>query len=83
MEKDIEMLIVNTHEAKTNLSSLLAKVEKTGEKILICRYGKPIADLVPHKCTDRLEPHPVMGKIKINYNPIEPLCEDEWTGETI
>jgi len=39
------MLVVNIHEAKTNLSSLLTKIEKTGEEVLICRYGKPIADL--------------------------------------
>ena len=77
------MLVVNIHEAKTNLSALLAKIEKTGEEVLICRYGKPIANLVPHKCKDRLKPHSVMGKIKINYNPTEPLSEDEWPGEMI
>lgn len=77
------MLVVNIHEAKTNLSSLLSKIEKTGEEVLICRYGKPIADLVPHKRKNRLKPHSVMGKIQINYDPTEPLSEDEWTGETI
>lgn len=77
------MLVVNIHEAKTNLSSLLSKIEKTGEEVLICRYGKPVANLVPHKCANRLKPHPVMGKISINYNPTEPLSEDEWTGEKI
>jgi prevent-host-death family protein len=72
------MKIVNIHEAKTKLSALLAEMEETGEKVLICRHGKPIADLVPHHKRSRLEPHPVMGKIRINYNPIEPLAEDEW-----
>ena len=77
------MLVVNIHEAKTNLSSLLTKIEKSGEEVLICRHGKPIADLIPHKCKNRLIPHSVMGKIKINYDPTEPLTEDEWKGETI
>jgi len=77
------MLVVNIHEAKTNLSALLAKIEKTGEEVLICRYGKPIADLVPHRCKNRLEPHAVMGKIEIKYNPTETLSEDEWPGELI
>jgi len=77
------MLVVNIHEAKTNLSSLLTKIEKSGEEVLICRYGKPIADLVPHKRKNRLKPHSVMGEIKINYDPTEPLAEDEWKGETI
>lgn len=77
------MLVVNIHEAKTNLSSLLKKIEQTEEKVLICRNGKPVADLVPHKCKNRLQPHSIMSKIKINYDPTEPLSEDEWIGETI
>lgn len=38
--------MVNVHEAKTNLSQLLARVE-AGELITIARAGKPIARLVP------------------------------------
>jgi len=38
---------VNVHEAKTNLSRLLERVE-AGERIVIARAGKPVADLVPH-----------------------------------
>ena len=38
---------VNVHEAKTRLSQLLAQVEQ-GERVVIARSGKPIADLVPH-----------------------------------
>jgi prevent-host-death family protein len=72
------MKIVNIHEAKTKLSALLAEMEETGEKVLICRHGKPVADLVPHRKRSRLEPHPVMSKIRINYDPIEPLAKDEW-----
>ena len=77
------MLVVNTHEAKTNLSALLAKIEQSGEEVIICRNGKPIADLRPHKRKNRLLAHPVMGKIKIHYDPTETLTEDEWSGETI
>ena len=36
---------VNTHEAKTHLSRLLAQVE-SGEEVVIARAGKPIAKLV-------------------------------------
>ena len=72
------MKIVNIHEAKTTLSALLAEVEATGEKVLICRHGKPVADLVPHRQRSRLEPHPVMSKIRIDYDPTAPLAADEW-----
>lgn len=40
--------IVNIHEAKTNLSRILQRVE-AGERVVIARAGKPIADLVPHQ----------------------------------
>ena len=72
------MKTVNVHEAKTNFSSLLAKLESDNETIVICRNGEPVADLVPHKRVNRTRPHPVLSKIKINYDPTEPLSEGEW-----
>jgi prevent-host-death family protein len=69
---------VNVHEAKTNFSSLLARVEERNEAIVICRNGEPIADLVPHKQPNRTKPHPILARIKINYDPIEPLASNEW-----
>ena len=77
------MIRVNIHEAKTNLSALLAEVEKSGGKVLVCRNGKPIAEIVAHKQVDRLQAHPVMGDIEINYDPVEPLSAEEWAGEKI
>ena len=76
------MKSVNVHKAKTTLSALLAQVEKTWETIFICRNGKPVADLVPHKRKDRITPHPVMSHINIKYDPTEPLTSDEWPETT-
>ena len=39
------MVEVNVHEAKTQLSRLLARVE-AGEEVLISRSGRPVARLV-------------------------------------
>ena len=39
---------VNVHEAKTTLSKLLERVA-AGERVVIARAGKPVADLVPHQ----------------------------------
>lgn len=72
------MKTVNVHEAKTNFSSLLAKLEADSETIVICRNGEPVADLVPHRRMSRVKTHPVLGKIKIGYDPVEPLSADEW-----
>ncbi len=46
MAEPVPSEIVNVHEAKTNLSKLLARVE-AGEQVTIGRAGKPIARLVP------------------------------------
>ena len=72
------MKTVNVHEAKTHFSSLLAKLEKDSEAIVICRNGEPVADLVPHRRTNRITAHPALRKIKIGYDPVEPLSADEW-----
>jgi prevent-host-death family protein len=75
------MIALNIHETKTHLSAILAKVEKEGEVAVICRHGKPIADIVPHAHKNRDELHPVMRKIKLDYDPVEPLSEEEWPEE--
>ena len=72
------MKTVNVHEAKTHFSSLLARVENSKERIVICRNGEPIANLVPHQRKDRTKPHPALRKIKIAYDPVESLSADEW-----
>ena len=72
------MKIVPLEEAQTQLPALLAAVEATGESVLICHQGKPVADLVPHRTRSRLVPHPVMQQIRIDYDPTEPLTADEW-----
>lgn len=69
---------LNVHEAKTRLSAVLAEIERTGEVFLICRNGKPVAELSPHRRLDRLAPHPVMSRIALHYDPTEPLDESEW-----
>ena len=43
------MLQVNMHEAKTNLSSLVAK----GETFIIAKAGKPVVTVVPYALTQR------------------------------
>jgi len=42
---------VNVHEAKSTLSRLLERVE-AGERVVIARAGRPVADLVPHRKVD-------------------------------
>lgn len=44
------MQIINIHEAKTNLSKLIAAVVG-GQEVVIARAGKPVARLEPYKKT--------------------------------
>jgi len=72
------MKTVNVHDAKTNFSSLLARVEECEERIVICRNGQPVADLIRHQRKDRTRPHPALRKIRIGYDPVESLSDAEW-----
>ncbi len=68
---------INIHEAKTKLSAVLVQVAK-GKSFLICKNGKPIAELIPHMHSKRTHPHPVMSEIQIKYDPTEELTDEEW-----
>ncbi len=76
------MISVNTHEAKTKLSKLLALVEEKQEIIQICRNGKPVAELKPiADVPDPLKVHPKLKRVKFHEDPTLPLSEDEWPEE--
>ena len=76
------MVTVNVHEAKTNLSRLLAQVE-AGEEVVIARNGKPVARLVA--LSRQREPRfgSWKGRIVIDDSFFDPLPEEElaaWEG---
>lgn len=74
------MIIVNIHDAKTRLSQLLLAIEQQHQTVRICRNGKPIADLVPVQgIPNPLQIHPDIAKIKLKYDPTQPLSKDEWS----
>ncbi|CAN5815998.1 type II toxin-antitoxin system Phd/YefM family antitoxin [soil metagenome] len=54
--------MVNVHEAKTNLSELLRRVER-GEEVVIARAGKPVARLVPHTAPGPRRPGRWAGRV--------------------
>ena len=76
------MTIVNVHEAKTNLSRLLAQVE-AGEEVVIARNGKPVARLVSVQKRGRPQFGSWKGRIKLDDSFFDPLPEEElaaWEG---
>ncbi len=76
------MVTVNVHEAKTNLSRLLAQVE-AGEEVVIARNGNPVARLVRARPRGKRQPDTMKGRIKIDDSFFDPLPEEElaaWEG---
>jgi len=68
---------VSIHEAKTRLSALIAEVEQLGEKVTICRYGRPVAELVPVRKGPRTRTDPELSKVQIHGDLTAPT-EAEW-----
>ena len=70
------MAVVNTHEAKTNLSRLLNNVQK-GEEVVIARGNKPIARLVPFGAKKPIrKPGYLKGKIRVADDFDAPLPDE-------
>lgn len=65
---------VNIHEAKTQLSKLIA----SGEEVVIARYGEPVAKLIPIRPpAARRIPGSAYGKFTVPPEFFEPLSA-EW-----
>jgi prevent-host-death family protein len=76
------MISVNTHQAKTHLSELLAKVESAHETVVICRNGKPVAEMLPWRSKkDPFQQDPELKKVIFHEDPSLPLDEGEWPSE--
>ena len=76
------MATVNVHEAKTQLSRLLARAE-AGEEIMIERRGKPVARLIACEPDRKRHPDVLRGKITVLDSFSDPLPDDElssWEG---
>lgn len=78
------MKTVNIHQAKTQLSRLLKRVE-AGEEVVLARAGKPVARLVPMAARKQREPGLLLKKypehraalLKLADKIDEPLPEGE------
>ncbi len=76
------MVIVNVHEAKTNLSRLLKRAE-AGEDVVIARNGKPVARLTPVRKQGERQPGSIDGLFTVPDSFFDPLPEEElalWEG---
>jgi antitoxin (DNA-binding transcriptional repressor) of toxin-antitoxin stability system len=73
------MRTVNVHEAKSTLSALLVEVEERGETVVICRNGKPVAELravSPRR--GRLSTRRDLANIAFHEDPTLPVDAADW-----
>ena len=70
------MPVVNVHQAKTQLSRLLAQVE-AGQEVVIARNGEPVARLVSCKRRGKRQFGAWKGRIVIDDSFFDPLPETE------
>ena len=76
------MFVVNVHQAKAQLSRLLARVE-AGEDVVIARRGQPVVRLVRCAPRSRRQPDTLRGKIVVPESFFDPLPEEglrTWEG---
>ena len=72
--------VVNVHEAKTHLSSLLEEV-RNGQEIIIAKAGRPYARLLPLEQPAQISLGFLPGTVPDTF--FEPLPEEElsaWEG---
>ena len=76
------MITVNMHEAKSRLSELVKAVEIGNETVVICRGGRPVAEIRKRSrrsAARNLNPDPSLrAEFAPGYDPAEPLAENEW-----
>lgn len=71
------MTTVSIHEAKTHLSELIARVEDRNEQVIICRYGKAVAELTPYRKGKRTLVNKRLSKVRIKCDLTAPT-RSEW-----
>ena len=70
------MPVVNVHQAKTQLSRLLAQAE-AGQEVVIARNGDPVVRLVSCKLRGKRQFGAWKGRIVIDDSFFDPLPETE------
>ena len=67
------MSVFTIHQAKTNLSRLIAKAS-AGEEVIIARGSKPVARVVPlGEVRGKRQPGSLKGKLRVGPEFFEPL----------
>jgi prevent-host-death family protein len=69
--------VIKASEFKAKCLALLGEVEQKGDRLIITKKGKPVADVVPHKPEKRELLGILKGRVEIVGDIISPI-DVEW-----
>lgn len=69
--------MIKASEFKAKCLALLDEVERTGDRVVITKNGRPVADIVPHRSTKRDFIGLFKGRGEIIGDVISPI-DVEW-----
>jgi antitoxin (DNA-binding transcriptional repressor) of toxin-antitoxin stability system len=79
------VITVNVHDAKTRLSELVKAVEERNEVVVLCRDGREIAEIRKRAKRGRVRDLTPDPRLRVefgpDYDPSEPLTDDEWPAD--
>ncbi len=62
---------IGAYDTKTRLAEILRQVEETGANFTITKHGKPVADLVPSKNSEKSKAETAINNIlKARKHPV-------------
>ena len=65
---------------KTHCLSLLDEVALTHETLVVTKYGKPVAQVIPYAPNSESEENPLKGSIVFEGNIVDPI-DVEWNAQ--
>jgi prevent-host-death family protein len=66
---------INVHDMKTNYSKYLDRVIRTHREVVLSKYGKPVAKLVPFTSQQPRQLGGLKGKLHMSSDFDEPMME--------
>lgn len=76
------MNLINIYEAKTKLSQIIRDIEESKQKVIICKNGKPVVDMVIHQKKEYpLRQNEELLGAQYLVDPCEGVTEEDWPTE--
>lgn len=75
------MKTVSAGVFKTHCLALITEVAQSRESVVVTKYGKPVAKLVPFDSSKDIDEKPLRGSVTFLGDVISPI-DEEWQAES-